>query len=155
MSSKLSGQFTSIGGQARNRIARLDATTGAPDSFDPHSTDSDITVSSIAVQTDGMILVGGNFSNLGGQTRHGIARLDASTGLADSFDPSASGAINSIVLQADDLSDADLDALLREVTDELGDAVEEAEIADITNAITASVRSSLVPADSGALRAIG
>jgi len=57
--------------------------------------------------------------------------------------------------EADDLSDADLDALLREVTDELGDAVEEAEIADITNAITASVRSSFVPADSGALRAIG
>ena len=39
------------------------------------------------MQTDGKILAGGQFSNIGGQPRNHIARLDATTGLADSFDP--------------------------------------------------------------------
>ena len=77
----------SIGGQMRNRIARLDATTGAADSFDPNANDS---VRSIAVQADGKILAAGFFNganSIGGQTRNRIARLDATTGAADSFDP--------------------------------------------------------------------
>ena len=34
----------------------------------------------IAVQADGKILVGGEFTTIGGQTRNRIARLDAMTG---------------------------------------------------------------------------
>ena len=49
----------SIGGQTRNGIARLDATTGLADSFNPSANAS---VFSIAVQTDGKILVGGGFT---------------------------------------------------------------------------------------------
>ena len=52
-----------------------------------------VIVYSIAVQADGKILVGGNFTSIGGQTRNHIARLDATTGLADSFDPNASNAV--------------------------------------------------------------
>src|SRR5207253_3839999 len=81
------GNFTSIGGQTRNRIARLDATTGLADSFDPNANDD---VFSIALQADGKILAGGAFNgatSLGGQTRNRIARLDAATGLAASFHP--------------------------------------------------------------------
>ena len=59
------GEFTKIGGQARNDIARLDATTGVADSFNPNA-NSD--VYSIAVQADGKILAGGVFTNIGGQT---------------------------------------------------------------------------------------
>ena len=33
--------------------------------------------------------MGGIFTTIGGQTRHYIARLDGTTGLADSFDPNA------------------------------------------------------------------
>ena len=80
------GVFTSIGGQTRNHIARLDATTGLADSFNPNANGP---VYSIAVQADGKILVGGNFTSIGGQTRNRIARLDAATGLADSFNPNA------------------------------------------------------------------
>ena len=76
----------SIGGQPRNRIARLDPTTGLADSFDPNA---DASVSAIAVQADGKILVGGHFTSVGGQTRNHIARLDPTTGLADSFNPNA------------------------------------------------------------------
>ena len=92
------GDFTNIGGQTRNRIARLDAATGVADSFNPNANDE---VDSIAVQADGKILVGGFFTNIGGQTRNRIARLDAATGLADSFNPNANGQVYSIAVQTD------------------------------------------------------
>ena len=44
------------------------------------------------MQADGKILAGGIFNganSIGGQTRNHIARLDPTTGLADSFDPNA------------------------------------------------------------------
>ena len=94
------GNFTIIGGQTRNRIARLDATTGLADSFNPNANNE---VFSIAVQADGKILAGGVFwrNSIGGQTRNRIARLDATTGLADSFDPNANNNVYSIAVQAD------------------------------------------------------
>jgi uncharacterized delta-60 repeat protein len=95
------GSFTSIGGQPRNNIARLDAITGLADSFNPNA---EYIVHSIAVQADGKILVGGQFSganSIGGQTRNYIARLDGTTGLADSFNPNASDEVFSIAVQAD------------------------------------------------------
>jgi uncharacterized delta-60 repeat protein len=96
------GFFTSIGGQTRHFLARLDSITGLADSFDANVvSDEFLVVESIAVQADGKILVGGKFSGIGGQTRKRIARLDATTGLADSFDPNANGAVDSIVVQAD------------------------------------------------------
>src|ERR1700730_17496829 len=95
------GAFTSIGGQLRNRIARLEATTGLADSFNPNANSG---VLAIAVQADGKILAGGDFNganSVGGQTRNRIARLDPTTGLADSFDPNANGIVYSIAVQAD------------------------------------------------------
>ncbi|MBI3850885.1 MAG: delta-60 repeat domain-containing protein [Verrucomicrobia bacterium] len=94
------GLFSSIGGQARTNIARLDAITGAADSFNPNA-NADGGVDSIAVQADGKILAGGFFTSIGGQARTYIARLDAITGAADSFNPSANGSIQSIAVQAD------------------------------------------------------
>jgi len=95
------GQFNganSIGGQTRNYIARLDATTGLADLFNPNAND---VVKSIAVQADGKILAGGFFTSIGGQPRNHIARLDATTGLADSFNPNANNNVESIAVQAD------------------------------------------------------
>jgi uncharacterized delta-60 repeat protein len=88
----------SIGGKTRNYIARLDATTGLADSFDPNANDQ---ASAIAVQADGKIVVGGGFTSIGGQTRNHIARLDATTGAADSFDSNANGSVFTIAVQAD------------------------------------------------------
>ena len=96
------GTFTNIGGQPRNRIARLDPATGLADSFNPNANGL---VDVIVVQADGKILVGGDFNgtnSIGGQTRNRIARLDATTGLADSsFDPNANALVLSIAVQAD------------------------------------------------------
>jgi uncharacterized delta-60 repeat protein len=88
----------SVGGQARNYIARLDPATGLADSFDPHA---ELAVFSIVLQADGKVLAGGVFTSIGGQLRNHIARLDPATGLADSFDPNASSNVLTIAVQAD------------------------------------------------------
>ena len=95
------GFFNGIGGQTRNRIARLDAATGLADSFNPNANSN---IHAIAMQADGKILVGGEFNgvnSIGGQPRNYVARLDATTGLADSFNPNANNVVFSIALQAD------------------------------------------------------
>lgn len=92
------GAFTTIGGQSRNHIARLDPATGLADSFDPNANSE---VESIALQADGKILTGGYFTSMGGQPRNHIARLDPTTGQADSFNPNAIGSVYAIVLQTD------------------------------------------------------
>ena len=55
----------------------------------------------IAVQADGKILAGGTFTTIGGLPRNRIARLNATTGAADSFNPNANSSVYSIVVQAD------------------------------------------------------
>jgi hypothetical protein len=70
--------------------------------FNPNANGSPFgDVYAIAVRADGKILAGGFFTSIGGQTRNRIARLDATTGLADSFDPNADGVVWSIAVQAD------------------------------------------------------
>ena len=95
------GTFTIIGGQPRNRIARLDTTSGLADSLNPNANGE---VLAIALQADGKILVGGDFSgvsSIGGQTRNRIARLDPTTGAADSFDPNAQSTVRALLVQPD------------------------------------------------------
>ena len=70
------GGFSSIGGQTRGRIARLDAATGLADSFNPGASGD---VLAIATQADGKILAGGSFTSIGGQTRNAFARLNNDT----------------------------------------------------------------------------
>jgi len=68
------GDFTSIGGTVRQRIARL--TPGGR--FDASVTaTADATVRAVAVQPDGKIVVAGDFLNVVGQGRSRIARLNA------------------------------------------------------------------------------
>ena len=94
------GDFTGIGGQQRNGIARLEATTGLADSFNANA-NLFSTSYAIAVQPDGKILAGGDFTTIGGQLRNRIARLDPTTGLADSFNPNANDIVFSIAVQPD------------------------------------------------------
>jgi len=98
------GNFYTLGGQIRNNIGRLNA-DGTPDNgFNPGAGGSPFanpSVHSLAVQADGKILVGGNFTTLGEQSRTNIGRLNADGTLDPSFDPRTHGAVNSLVLQAD------------------------------------------------------
>jgi uncharacterized delta-60 repeat protein len=72
----IGGRFEHIDGSSRSRIARLNANGSLDAGFDPNAGDSDhADVSSILVQPDGKILVGGNFSWLGTANTTRIARL--------------------------------------------------------------------------------
>ena len=95
------GSFSRIGKLRYRNLARLDAETGSPDTmFDPNRKTYSIgSVDSIALQSDGRVIVGCNA--LGPRTLRTIARLAATTGLPDSFDPAAVGSIYSIALRPD------------------------------------------------------
>ena len=96
------GQFSNIGGQPRNSIARLDPVTGLADSFNPNTNINQLGgVYTMAVQSDGKVVVGGTLTLVGGQTRNYIARCDAVTGAADSFDPNANFFVYAVAIQPD------------------------------------------------------
>lgn len=99
----VAGYFHLIGGQPRTNIARLDPLTGLADSFNPNPTSSFPTsaVIALALQPDGKIIAAGNFNAIGGATRNFLARLDPTTGMADSFDPAPDDIPLSILTQSD------------------------------------------------------
>ena len=91
------GGFTTIGGQTRNNMARLDAVTGLADSFKPNS---DRTVNSIVSSRTGKFRRR-RFQHHRRAVAQLSARLDPATGLADAFDPNLGDDPFSIALQAD------------------------------------------------------
>jgi len=70
----------------------------ADSAFNPEANDS---VLSFAVQTDGKIVVGGNFTTLDGQPRSRLARLNASGLLDGTFNPGANGPVHTLALRTD------------------------------------------------------
>ncbi|WP_395700282.1 hypothetical protein [Aquabacterium sp.] len=98
------GTFTMIGGGGtgstpRNRIARLLADGSVDASFNPGA--NGYVVRAIVVQPDGRILVGGDFTTIGGQPRNGIARLQADGSVDSGFNPGKTGYVNALALQPD------------------------------------------------------
>jgi uncharacterized delta-60 repeat protein len=84
------GDFFSIGGQPRNFAAKLSSSgSGA---VDPNwIADADSTVLSLVPDHAGSVFAGGSFFFIGGADRSGLAKLDATTGNADSaWNPSTS-----------------------------------------------------------------
>ena len=85
----LGGDFTALapnGGSevTRNHIARLNADGTLDSDF---IVNANGTVRAIALQSDGKIIVGGDFAVINGQPRSRLARLAGSNGAADSFAP--------------------------------------------------------------------
>ena len=80
------GAFTTLGGQARNYIGRLNADGTLDATFNPGAGND---VHALAVQADGKIVVGGSFTTLGGQARNHIGRLNADGTLDAAFNPGA------------------------------------------------------------------
>jgi uncharacterized delta-60 repeat protein len=58
-------------------------------------------VSSIALQSDGLILIGGGFTEVRGVTRNHVARLAISGALDPRFNPDVNGTVRSIAVQGD------------------------------------------------------
>jgi len=96
----IGGGFTQLGGQFRNYIGRLNADGTLDTSFNPGASGGSpfTTVDALAVQADGKIVLGGNFTQLSGQFRNNIGRLNADGTLDTSFNPGASGGSGSFVV---------------------------------------------------------
>jgi len=95
------GAFNTLAGQSRTNIGRVYADGTLDSTFNPGGTGANNYVSSLAVQTDGKILVGGRFTTLGGQSRTNIGRLNADGTLDSTFDPGANQDLTSLAVQAD------------------------------------------------------
>ena len=98
----IGGGFTSYNGVARNHIARLNADGSLDTTFNP-GTGANNLVTSIAIQADGKILIGGWFTSYNGAARNYIARLNTNGNFDTAFNlgTGANGSIWSIAIQAD------------------------------------------------------
>ena len=73
------GSFSSLGGQPRTNLARLNADGSLDSTF---NAGADQQLASLAIQPDGKILVGGSFTTLGGEARNCIGRLNSTDAAA-------------------------------------------------------------------------
>ncbi len=98
----IGGIFSLYNGTTRNHIARLNSDGSLDTSFNP-GTGSNSDIKSLAIQSDGKILIGGYFTSYNGTTRNYIARLNSDGLLDTSFDPGtgASSFIYSFFIQSD------------------------------------------------------
>jgi hypothetical protein len=78
------GGFTSIGGQSRNNIAALDASTALATAWNPNSDNGVRQLSLVG----SVLYAAGDFQNIGGQARDRLAALDISTGTARNWNGS-------------------------------------------------------------------
>ncbi|MES2775268.1 MAG: delta-60 repeat domain-containing protein [Bacteroidota bacterium] len=105
----ITGDFITYNGASKKGLARLES-NGNPDaSFDPGTGISGVnaTILVTALQSDGKILIGGNFTGFNGVARNGIARLNTDGSLDTSFNPGRGvagvsvPAVRAIVIQPD------------------------------------------------------
>jgi len=96
------GEFTVIASTNRNYIARFNQNGGVDTTFNPGA-GADNPIYAVAVQSDGKVLIGGDFSTFNGVPRSGIARLNSNGTLDSNFRPGngANGTVRAIVVQSD------------------------------------------------------
>src|SRR4029077_17347712 len=81
------GDFTNVGGQARNFVAALDAGSGLATPWNPNP-NPDRGVFAV-VPSGSVVYLGGYFTTIGGQARSHIAAVDTSSGVANGWEPHA------------------------------------------------------------------
>ena len=89
------GNFTSIGGAPRTRLASVLTTNGTATSFNPGANSN---VNAI-VLSGTTLYAGGNFSTIGSASRNNIASLSTATSIATpGFAPNADGGVSALLL---------------------------------------------------------
>lgn len=98
----IAGEFTSVDGQPRPRIARLKADGSLDESYDP-SAGADAAITQLLPQPDGKVVVAGEFTTIGDQPRARIARLNADGSLDTGFNlqTGTNDSIAALALQPD------------------------------------------------------
>ena len=84
----IGGDFTSYRGTFINRIARVNTDGTLDTSFNP-GTGANSDVNAIAIQSDGKIVIGGEFTTINGTSANYIARLNSDGSLDTSFSPTS------------------------------------------------------------------
>jgi uncharacterized delta-60 repeat protein len=98
------GGFSSLAGQPRSSLGRLNADGSLDTAFlDPgvRFNANFGTVEAIAIQSDGKVVIGGWFTEVAGQPRQNIARLNANGSLDAAFNPGANGRVYDLAIQPD------------------------------------------------------
>jgi uncharacterized delta-60 repeat protein len=84
----IGGAFTSYNGTGVGDFARLNADGSLDTAFSTsHGSGADNTVRAVAVQPDGRVVIGGDFTHVDGVARNYLARLNADGSLDTSFNP--------------------------------------------------------------------
>jgi uncharacterized delta-60 repeat protein len=97
----IGGDFTSYNGAARNRIMRLN-TEGSPDTTFNTGSGANIRVSTTAIQSDGKIVIGGDFTSYNGTSINRIARLNTNGSMDTTFiGNGTNNTVNTAVIQSD------------------------------------------------------
>lgn len=98
----LGGEFTSYNGNPRNRIARLNSDGTIDPTFQPGQ-GANNRITSLSIQADGKIIIGGDFTSFGGFTRNRVARLLTNGSVDASFNPisGANSLVNEVLIQQD------------------------------------------------------
>jgi uncharacterized delta-60 repeat protein len=96
------GGFSTFNGIGRNFIARLNANGTLDNTFDP-GTGANGPVFAVAVQPDGRILIGGDFTSVNGMAVTNLARLNANGSVDVSFNlgSGANSTVRSLLVQTD------------------------------------------------------
>ncbi|MCW2926665.1 MAG: hypothetical protein JWM86_633, partial [Thermoleophilia bacterium] len=90
----VSGTFSTIGGQARVRAARIDSTTGVADgTWNPRLSHP----SSALIPASGSVIVGGDVASVGGVERRYLAAIDTSTDDVLSWKPAVDNTVHALL----------------------------------------------------------
>ncbi|HNX06978.1 MAG TPA: delta-60 repeat domain-containing protein, partial [Bacteroidales bacterium] len=94
----IAGSFTYFNGSSRRRIARLNTDGSVDISFDPGSGASqNSTIYTTSLQSDGKIIIGGNFTSYNLVQRSRVARVNTDGTLDGTFNPGSGTGMNSTV----------------------------------------------------------
>jgi uncharacterized delta-60 repeat protein len=100
----VAGRFTSFNGFTHNGICRLNANGSVDQTFGLGNGINNPAALALALQSDGRIIVGGQFTQVDLTLRNNLARLNTNGSVDLSFDPGPngpSGDVNAIVIQPD------------------------------------------------------
>ena len=97
------GGFNTVNGAVQNRLIRLNADGTKDTSFNIGAGFNGVNIHSIALQSDGKILVGGNFTNFNGTNQNNLIRLNSSGSRDTTFNTGTGfdGNVLSIAIQSD------------------------------------------------------
>jgi hypothetical protein len=92
----LGGDFKSVGGQARNKLAAVHSEGSVDPAFDPGPSGGAV-VSALTLSEDNTrVYFGGTFDHVRDEVRNNLAAVDASSGALTSWNPNATGTVSSL-----------------------------------------------------------